>query len=76
MKVKLEDQNFRRDSVSLSDYYSDNEPNDMDFNEIAQILQYRHAIKITRKNCENLSKDNEKLVRRYPIIVCNLITFN
>lgn len=55
---------LRRDSVSLSDYYSDNEPNDLDFNELAKISQYRQAIEIIKRKCEALSKDNEKLVRR------------
>ena len=64
MKIKLEQKSFRRDSVSLSDYYSDNEPNDLDFNEVAKIARYRQAIELIRRKCENLSKDNEKLVRR------------
>lgn len=72
MKVKsepsadghLHDQQLRRDSISLSDYYSDNEPNDMDYNELAKISQYRQACEMIMRRCEDLSKDNEKLVRR------------
>lgn len=54
----------RRDSVTLSDYYSDNEPNDLDFNEVTKIAQYREAKEIIQRKCEALSKENEKLVRR------------
>lgn len=63
----LENSSHRRDSVTqLSDYYSaDNEPNDdLDFNEVTKITQYREAIEIIQRKCEALSRDNEKLVRR------------
>lgn len=56
--------NRHQDSISVSDYYSDNEPNDMDFNEMAKIAKYRQAIELILRKCESLSKDNEKLVRR------------
>lgn len=59
----LPPQAIRRDSISLSDYYSD-EPNDMDYNEVAKISQYRQACEMIVRRCEALTKDNEKLVRR------------
>lgn len=53
-----------RDSFSLSDYYSDNE-NGIDYQEVAKISQYRRAIQLIDRKCEALSRNNEKLVRRY-----------
>lgn len=54
----------RRDSISLSDYYSDNEPNDLAYIEVSKIAQYREATKIIQRKCEAISRDNERLVRR------------
>lgn len=56
----------RSDSFSLSDYYSDNDNgNGIDFKEAAKISQYRRAIQLIDRKCDVLSKNNEKLVRRY-----------
>lgn len=58
----------RSDSFSLSDYYSDNDNgNGIDFKEAAKMSQYRRAIQLIDRKCEVLSKNNEKLVRRYDL---------
>lgn len=55
----------RRDINTLSDYYSDNEqPNNLDFNEVSKIAKYREAIVELQRKCEFLSQNNERLVRR------------
>lgn len=51
------------DSVSLSDYFSDNE-NGNAFHVVAKVSQYRKAIRLIDRKCANLSRNNEKLVRR------------
>ncbi len=57
----------RSDSFSMSDYYSDNENgnNGIDFKEVAKISQYRRAIQLIDRKCELISRNNEKLIRRY-----------
>lgn len=60
---KLIDQ--RQDFNTLSDYYSDNEqPNDLDFNEVNNLSKFRDAITKLQRKCEFLSQNNERLVRR------------
>lgn len=55
----------RHDFSVLSDYYSDNEqPNDLDFNEVSKITKFREAITKLQRRCEFLSQNNERLVRR------------
>lgn len=55
----------RHELNTLSDYYSDNEqPNDLDFNEVSKIAKYREAITKLQRRCEFLSQNNERLVRR------------
>lgn len=58
--------NPRLDMSTLSDYYSDNEqPNNLDFNELAKIGKYREAITRLQRRCEYMSQNNERLVRRW-----------
>lgn len=58
----------RSDSFSLSDYYSDNDNgNGIDFKDAAKISQYRRAIQLIDQKCVALSRNNEKLVRRYSV---------
>lgn len=58
--------NQRHDISTLSDYFSDNEqPNDLDFNEMAKIAKYRESITRLQRKCEFMSQNNERLVRRY-----------
>lgn len=55
----------RQDFNTLSDYYSDNEqPNDLDFNEVNKLTKLREAITKMQRKCEYLSQNNERLVRR------------
>lgn len=55
----------RPDFNTLSDYYSDNEqPNDLDFNEVTKMVKFRESIKKLQRKCEFLSQNNERLVRR------------
>lgn len=55
----------RQDFNTLSDYYSDNEqPNDLDFNEVNRLTKLSDAIKKMQRKCEFLSQNNERLVRR------------
>lgn len=55
----------RQDLSTLSDYFSDNEqPNDLDFNEVTKISKLRDAINKLQRKCEFLSQNNERLVRR------------
>lgn len=55
----------RSDSISMSDYYSDNDnANGVHFKEVAKVSQYRRAIQLIDRKCELLSRNNEKLIRR------------
>lgn len=57
--------NQKQDLNAFSDYYSDNEqPNDLDFNEMTKIAKYREAITRLQRRCEYMSQNNERLVRR------------
>lgn len=59
----------RQDFNTLSDYYSDNEqPNDLDFNEVNKLTKLSDAIKKMQRKCEFLSQNNERLVRRYILL--------
>lgn len=55
----------RSDSISMSDYYSDNDNgNGIHYKEVAKESQYRRAIQLIDRKCELLSQNNEKLIRR------------
>ena len=64
-KMKATEMEHHRELNTLSDYYSDNEqPNDLDFNEMAQIAKYRECIAKLERKCEWMSQNNERMVRR------------
>lgn len=63
--MKATEMDHHRELNTLSDYYSDNEqPNDLDFNEMAQIAKYRECIAKLERKCEWMSQNNERMVRR------------
>lgn len=55
----------RSDSFSMSDYSDHDNANGIDYKEEAKISQYRRAIQLIDRKCELLSRNNEKLIRRY-----------